>query len=213
MYHWRMYSPVIIYSELSGVKKACLSTKPNINLRSSSCAPCGAATTFGARNANSRSRFQVHNIPAMVPARWNTWWKWEDGDAAQVSLVGHRPQNCISCLKTRLPDTVPKGVWLQSYDGKSRLNRKLKVLHSLIPPSQCLSPGCNTQVFNKFLFILSKLIRISPRHFCYVCGDKITQSLVRSEIRSAISAHYRKCTLFQDVWIAYGVHIIVNILM
>ncbi|KAF9821242.1 hypothetical protein IEO21_00850 [Rhodonia placenta] len=44
----------------------------------------------------------------------------------------------------------------------------------------CMSPGCNT-------------------HFCYVCGEAITQSALRSEIKSALSAHYRRCRLFEDV--------------
>ncbi|PPQ72313.1 hypothetical protein CVT26_007270 [Gymnopilus dilepis] len=51
----------------------------------------------------------------------------------------------------------------------------------------CVSPGCNTQV-NPFLFYL---------HFCYICGESMVQSLNRAEIRSAISAHYRKCHLFE----------------
>lgn len=37
------------------------------------------------------------------------------------------------------------------------------------------------------------------RHFCYVCGEAITQSALRSEIKSALSAHYRRCRLFEDV--------------
>ncbi|KAF9525382.1 hypothetical protein CPB83DRAFT_859743 [Crepidotus variabilis] len=44
----------------------------------------------------------------------------------------------------------------------------------------CGAPGCNT-------------------HFCYVCGELITSSLSRGEIKSAISRHYSRCALFQDV--------------
>ncbi|TDL23182.1 hypothetical protein BD410DRAFT_721585 [Rickenella mellea] len=44
----------------------------------------------------------------------------------------------------------------------------------------CFTPGCNT-------------------HFCYVCGKSIVKSSLRSEIQSAVSAHYRKCSLFEHV--------------
>ncbi|PCH41518.1 hypothetical protein WOLCODRAFT_70241, partial [Wolfiporia cocos MD-104 SS10] len=44
----------------------------------------------------------------------------------------------------------------------------------------CMSPGCNT-------------------HFCYVCGEGITNSTKQQAISSAVSAHYRKCHLFEDV--------------
>ncbi|KAJ7739825.1 hypothetical protein B0H16DRAFT_60005 [Mycena metata] len=44
----------------------------------------------------------------------------------------------------------------------------------------CMSPGCNT-------------------HFCYVCGKSIVRSAHRREIQTAVSAHYRRCNLFEDV--------------
>ncbi|KAJ7781843.1 hypothetical protein DFH07DRAFT_389576 [Mycena maculata] len=45
---------------------------------------------------------------------------------------------------------------------------------------QCMSPGCNT-------------------HFCYVCGEAIVRSALRREIQRAVSAHYNRCKLFEDV--------------
>ncbi|KAJ7787910.1 hypothetical protein B0H14DRAFT_2951272 [Mycena olivaceomarginata] len=44
----------------------------------------------------------------------------------------------------------------------------------------CMSPGCNT-------------------HFCYLCGQSIVRSALQREVRSAVSAHYRRCRLFEDV--------------
>ncbi|KAJ7016425.1 hypothetical protein C8F04DRAFT_534211 [Mycena alexandri] len=44
----------------------------------------------------------------------------------------------------------------------------------------CMSPGCNT-------------------HFCYVCGKSIVRSAHRREIQAAVSAHYSRCSLFEDV--------------
>ncbi|KAJ7739808.1 hypothetical protein B0H16DRAFT_59614 [Mycena metata] len=44
----------------------------------------------------------------------------------------------------------------------------------------CMSPGCNT-------------------HFCYVCGKLIVRSAHRREIETAVSAHYSRCNLFEDV--------------
>ncbi|KAJ7777248.1 hypothetical protein B0H16DRAFT_952215 [Mycena metata] len=44
----------------------------------------------------------------------------------------------------------------------------------------CMSPGCNT-------------------HFCYVCGELIVRSAHRREIQTAVSAHYSRCNLFEDV--------------
>ncbi|TBU43354.1 hypothetical protein BD309DRAFT_864500 [Dichomitus squalens] len=41
----------------------------------------------------------------------------------------------------------------------------------------CMSPGCNA-------------------HFCYLCGQLIVQSVLRNEIQSAVSRHYRRCVLF-----------------
>ncbi|KAI1789534.1 hypothetical protein LXA43DRAFT_1020714 [Ganoderma leucocontextum] len=41
----------------------------------------------------------------------------------------------------------------------------------------CASPGCNA-------------------HFCYLCGQLIVRSMVRNEIKNAVSRHYRRCTLF-----------------
>ncbi|KAJ7656306.1 hypothetical protein DFH06DRAFT_991709 [Mycena polygramma] len=44
----------------------------------------------------------------------------------------------------------------------------------------CMSPSCNT-------------------HFCYLCGETIVRSALRREIQSAVSAHYNRCSLFEDV--------------
>ncbi|KAJ6514905.1 hypothetical protein C8R47DRAFT_961645 [Mycena vitilis] len=44
----------------------------------------------------------------------------------------------------------------------------------------CMSPSCNT-------------------HFCYLCGKTIVQSALRREIHSAVTAHYSRCSLFEDV--------------
>ncbi|RPD67337.1 hypothetical protein L227DRAFT_491050, partial [Lentinus tigrinus ALCF2SS1-6] len=41
----------------------------------------------------------------------------------------------------------------------------------------CMSPGCNV-------------------HFCYRCGELIVQSVLRGEIKSALTRHYAKCLLF-----------------
>ncbi|KAI0751602.1 hypothetical protein C8Q80DRAFT_1268812 [Daedaleopsis nitida] len=41
----------------------------------------------------------------------------------------------------------------------------------------CMAPACNG-------------------HFCYLCGELIVQSVLRREIQSAVSRHYRRCTLF-----------------
>ncbi|KAJ7491894.1 hypothetical protein FB451DRAFT_1165111 [Mycena latifolia] len=44
----------------------------------------------------------------------------------------------------------------------------------------CMSPGCNT-------------------HFCYLCGKSIVRSALRGEIKAAVSAHYNRCNLFEDI--------------
>ncbi|KAJ7625517.1 hypothetical protein FB45DRAFT_921644 [Roridomyces roridus] len=43
----------------------------------------------------------------------------------------------------------------------------------------CIAPGCNT-------------------HFCYFCGESIAQTALRREVQRAVSAHYNRCTLFED---------------
>jgi hypothetical protein len=44
----------------------------------------------------------------------------------------------------------------------------------------CISPGCNT-------------------HFCYICGKSIIRSALPRAISAALSAHFRKCSLFEDI--------------
>jgi len=44
----------------------------------------------------------------------------------------------------------------------------------------CMAPGCNT-------------------HFCYRCGDSMVKSALQREVKAATSAHYQRCTLFEDV--------------
>ncbi|ELU36911.1 hypothetical protein AG1IA_09053 [Rhizoctonia solani AG-1 IA] len=41
----------------------------------------------------------------------------------------------------------------------------------------CTTPACNT-------------------HFCYVCGGKVIQSVIRNEINEAIMQHFSNCKLF-----------------
>ncbi|KAF8216876.1 hypothetical protein K438DRAFT_1797974 [Mycena galopus ATCC 62051] len=96
---------------------------------------------------------------------------------------------CKSCQQT-IPMDGPK----HSCDGSSELEhlmkrRGWKHCPGCKTPFQksdgcnhmtCMSPGCNT-------------------HFCYTCGDSIVRSALPREVRSAVSAHYRRCRLFEDV--------------
>lgn len=43
------------------------------------------------------------------------------------------------------------------------------------------------------------LLTLIRSHFCYVCGELIVKSALRSEIQAAVSQHYRSCRLFDDV--------------
>ncbi|KAJ7224064.1 hypothetical protein GGX14DRAFT_648276 [Mycena pura] len=44
----------------------------------------------------------------------------------------------------------------------------------------CMAPGCNT-------------------HFCYICGESIVRSALQRDVRAAVTAHYQRCRLFEDV--------------
>ncbi|KAJ7117677.1 hypothetical protein C8R44DRAFT_832346 [Mycena epipterygia] len=96
---------------------------------------------------------------------------------------------CKACQQT-IPMDGPK----HSCDGSSELEhlmkrRGWKHCPGCKTPFQkssgcnhmtCMSPGCNT-------------------HFCYVCGESIVRSALRREIQTAVSAHYNRCRLFEDV--------------
>ncbi|KAJ7180888.1 hypothetical protein C8R46DRAFT_594866 [Mycena filopes] len=96
---------------------------------------------------------------------------------------------CKACQQT-IPMDGPK----HSCDGSSELEhlmkrRGWKHCPGCQTPFQkssgcnhmtCMSPGCNT-------------------HFCYVCGKSIVRSAQRREIQAAVSAHYNRCHLFEDV--------------
>ncbi|KAJ6456123.1 hypothetical protein C8R45DRAFT_1064835 [Mycena sanguinolenta] len=96
---------------------------------------------------------------------------------------------CKACQQT-IPMDGPK----HSCDGSSELEhlmkrRGWKHCPGCKTPFQksdgcnhmtCMSPGCNT-------------------HFCYICGDSIVRSALPRAIRAAVSAHYRRCRLFEDV--------------
>ncbi|EMD40862.1 hypothetical protein CERSUDRAFT_71120 [Gelatoporia subvermispora B] len=43
----------------------------------------------------------------------------------------------------------------------------------------CMVPGCNT-------------------HYCYLCGERIICSVIRSDINEAVNTHYARCRLFED---------------
>ncbi|KAJ7696452.1 hypothetical protein B0H17DRAFT_398903 [Mycena rosella] len=96
---------------------------------------------------------------------------------------------CKACQQT-IPMDGPK----HSCDGSSELehlmkSRGWKHCPGCKTPFQkasgcnhmtCMSPGCNT-------------------HFCYICGESIVRSALRREIQAAVTAHYRRCNLFEDV--------------
>ncbi|KAJ7307075.1 hypothetical protein DFH08DRAFT_901173 [Mycena albidolilacea] len=96
---------------------------------------------------------------------------------------------CKSCQQV-IPIDGPK----HSCDGSSELehlmkSRGWKHCPGCKTPFQksdgcnhmtCMSPGCNT-------------------HFCYLCGQSIVRSALQREVRSAVSVHYRRCRLFEDV--------------
>ncbi|KIO01560.1 hypothetical protein M404DRAFT_1002985 [Pisolithus tinctorius Marx 270] len=94
---------------------------------------------------------------------------------------------CKLCLRTILIGG-PK----HSCDGSSELDHLMKeqgwhYCPSCKTPFQkdygcnhmtCIAPGCNT-------------------HFCYRCGELIVRSALRDEVGKAVTAHYRKCLLFE----------------
>ncbi|KAJ7091507.1 hypothetical protein B0H15DRAFT_836463 [Mycena belliarum] len=96
---------------------------------------------------------------------------------------------CKACHQT-IPMDGPK----HSCDGSSELEHLMKrrgwkqcpgcktVIHKVSGCNHitCMAPGCNT-------------------HFCYVCGESIVRSALRREIQAAVSAHYSRCNLFEDV--------------
>ncbi|KAI0082379.1 hypothetical protein K474DRAFT_507336 [Panus rudis PR-1116 ss-1] len=96
---------------------------------------------------------------------------------------------CKHCSRT-----IEIGGPTHSCDGTSELNhlmaqRGWKYCPGCHTPAEktdgcnhitCISPGCNT-------------------HFCYLCGRSIVQSVRPSDIKRALSRHYVRCRLIDDI--------------
>ncbi|KAG2123275.1 hypothetical protein DEU56DRAFT_830093 [Suillus clintonianus] len=141
---------------------------------------------------------------------------WEEMELSQFSVLLH----CRKCQRTVSVDKEEHGearmlvcplpecdhIWCKacqqsftlggpthSCDGTSELDHLMKKSgwkycpNCKIPVQRdggcshmtCISPGCNT-------------------HFCYVCGQNIVRSALRTDIQNAVAAHYRVCKLFDD---------------
>ncbi|KAG1755277.1 uncharacterized protein EDB91DRAFT_1098167 [Suillus paluster] len=91
--------------------------------------------------------------------------------ACQQSItIGGPPHSCDGT--SELDHLMKQRGWKYCPNCKTPVQRDGGCSHMT-----CISPGCNT-------------------HFCYICGENIVRSALRSEIQTAMSAHYRVCKLF-----------------
>ncbi|KAG9119510.1 hypothetical protein FRC07_005429 [Ceratobasidium sp. 392] len=92
---------------------------------------------------------------------------------------------CKSCSTT-----IEKGQ-KHTCDGSAELTRLME------KEGWKTCPGCNTPIEkNEGCNHISCTTPACNTHFCYVCGGKVIQSVVRNEINEAIMQHFSNCKLF-----------------
>lgn len=88
----------------------------------------------------------------------------------QSFVIGGPPHSCDGT--SELDHLMKQRGWKYCPNCKTPVQRDGGCSHMT-----CISPACNT-------------------HFCYVCGKSIVRSALRSDIQTAVAAHYRICKLF-----------------
>ncbi|TBU32933.1 hypothetical protein BD311DRAFT_775091 [Dichomitus squalens] len=183
--------------------------------------PCGHSYCRPCLRAYAVSKINEHHFPIVCPSCVADRGRSEYGDdfAIQQLGLGERQYeifselqlarfstiiHCRRCLKTIFVDkaeyeeaqeiAIQIGGPTHSCDGSSELKDLMAQRGWKHCPGKsgcqtpaekidgcnymtCMSPGCNA-------------------HFCYLCGQLIVQSVLRNEIQSAVSRHYRRCVLF-----------------
>ncbi|KAG8712978.1 hypothetical protein FRC09_019254 [Ceratobasidium sp. 395] len=92
---------------------------------------------------------------------------------------------CKSCSTT-----IEKGQ-THTCDGSAELTRLME------KEGWKTCPGCKTPIEkNEGCNHISCTTPACNTHFCYVCGGKVIQSVVRNEINEAIMQHFSNCKLF-----------------
>ncbi|KAF8967727.1 hypothetical protein BDZ97DRAFT_1656009 [Flammula alnicola] len=130
-----------------------------------------------------RSEYQANSvIVCPLPACSHVWCK----NCQQDVIIGGPQHSCDG--SSELEHLMKNRGWRHCPGCQTPIQKVSGCNHM-----QCLSPGCNTQVF--FLCTMGICSDNAFRHFCYVCGQMITQSVSRSEISSATSAHFRRCQM------------------
>ncbi|KAJ7252460.1 hypothetical protein C8J57DRAFT_1474125 [Mycena rebaudengoi] len=117
-------------------------------------------------------RMEYEAAPIIVcpfPRCTHAWCK-----ACQQTIdVGGPKHSCDG--SSELEDLMRRRGWKHCPGCKTAIQKESGCNHMT-----CLSPGCST-------------------HFCYVCGESIVRSALAREIKTAVSDHYRRCSLFEDV--------------
>lgn len=109
---------------------------------------------------------ESHMLVCPLPDCNHIWCK-----ACQQSFViGGPPHSCDGT--SELDHLMKQRGWKYCPNCKTPVQRDGGCSHMT-----CISPACNT-------------------HFCYVCGKNIVRSALRSDIQTAVAAHYRVCKLF-----------------
>ncbi|EGN93596.1 hypothetical protein SERLA73DRAFT_115609 [Serpula lacrymans var. lacrymans S7.3] len=108
-------------------------------------------------------------LPCPLPDCNYIWCK-----ACQQSVViGGAKHSCDG--SSELDHLMKQRGWKYCPSCKTPIQKEMGCNHMT-----CMSPGCNT-------------------HFCYLCGGAIITSALRRDIQAAISAHYARCRLFEEV--------------
>lgn len=113
-------------------------------------------------------------------SRWAAWFHY------------HSPTN----HNRRLWYANSERIRVSPHDGKEINGEFSSSDTNAQPPSVWHLHVTRTQLHPRQMQYFSTVI---CSHFCYVCGELIVKSALRTEIQTAVSSHYTRCRLFDDI--------------
>jgi len=112
--------------------------------------------------------------------------EYEAASQLMCPLPGCNYSWCKACQQH-----IVAGGPAHSCDGSSELE------HLMTQQGWKHCPGCKTPVAKNQG--CNHMACKCKMHFCYICGANISQSLVQKEINDAVAAHFRRCSLIDDI--------------
>ena len=181
------------------VNRSCLLIEMSTPSSTSLHAHYRAALLPGARRVRVRSKSGGHNTPAMGRLNSLISWKSRDGRAVQVRVhtFVRAPKRTQESFSSNAGCHTPTS----NVDGCNHMTVSLATIFTvkiliasnetsaLFPDATCKC-GCPFVILNRLIW--------SHRHFCYLCGENIVQSVQRRVIQAAVEQHFNRCRLFDN---------------